>query len=392
MRGSWTPWREALADAVEAARRALADRDDDEVPAGLRRIVRSSDRHLPPPLVARLLGELDTDPRLREDAAERLGEGASPAAVAFLRRDEPGWWRTVAEAYAARALRRAERRAEEAQRRRADAERRLRDERARRREAERAGRAAGEAPVPDRSEAWRRELAEQQRARVMAEREVESLREELRSASRRIGELTLRRDQLAERLRRSAPGEPARIVESAPREPAELARFLDRVASAVAPYRAPSEGSRDVDPSATASASLPPGVAPDTAAALDAVIAAGSPIIVDGHNVLGAWDRRLLADPEARRELVERLGRLARAGAAVTVVFDSELVGERRSRRSDDGVEVRFAEAGSTADDEIVAVAGPGVTVVTNDRELRERAEARGALALWGDALVDRIG
>jgi rRNA-processing protein FCF1 len=51
-------------------------------------------------------------------------------------------------------------------------------------------------------------------------------------------------------------------------------------------------------------------------------------------------------------------------------------------------VEVRFV---ASADDEIVRLAAglPGdVVVISTDREVRERAEHNGAIALWSDALV----
>src|SRR5947208_17115268 len=93
-------------------------------------------------------------------------------------------------------------------------------------------------------------------------------------------------------------------------------------------------------------------------------------LIVDGMNVIGArpdgwWrDRR-----GAQRALAAALGDL---GEPVTVVFD----GAPHDVDAPAGVEVAFAPH---ADDEIAARAGPGVTVVTSDRDLAERVRAAGA-------------
>jgi rRNA-processing protein FCF1 len=53
------------------------------------------------------------------------------------------------------------------------------------------------------------------------------------------------------------------------------------------------------------------------------------------------------------------------------------------------GVVVTFAPPGTSADDVIVRLAAvPGTVVISNDREVRERATQAGALALWSEALV----
>jgi hypothetical protein len=45
----------------------------------------------------------------------------------------------------------------------------------------------------------------------------------------------------------------------------------------------------------------------------------------------------------------------------------------------------------ASADEEIISLAGqvPGLVVITSDRRVREEAEARGAIGLWSEALVD---
>lgn len=95
--------------------------------------------------------------------------------------------------------------------------------------------------------------------------------------------------------------------------------------------------------------------------------------LVDGNNVMGSrpdgwWRDR----PAAMQRLVDELDeRAARTGDEIAVVFDGR---ERRLRAVH--VDVAFAPH---ADDAIARRAAPGVTVVTSDRELRDRARAAGA-------------
>ena len=95
--------------------------------------------------------------------------------------------------------------------------------------------------------------------------------------------------------------------------------------------------------------------------------------LVDGNNVMGSrpdgWWRdrhgamqRLVAELDARAE---------RTGEEHHVIFD----GRERELQA---VRTRVGFA-PHADDAIAAAAGPGVVVVTSDRELRRRCEAAGA-------------
>jgi len=113
-------------------------------------------------------------------------------------------------------------------------------------------------------------------------------------------------------------------------------------------------------------------------------------LLVDGMNVIGSrptgwWrDRR-----GAMRRLVAELERYAgESGDQVAVVFDGrpfELDSER--------VEVAFASrpGRDAADDDIAARAGPGLTVVSSDAELAERARAAGAQVLGAGAFRRRL-
>jgi predicted RNA-binding protein with PIN domain len=78
----------------------------------------------------------------------------------------------------------------------------------------------------------------------------------------------------------------------------------------------------------------------------------------------------------------------------IVVVFDSGQGTTEAPILDPGGIEVRFATEAANADDDIVdlvtALASHAV-VITNDRDLRERVEAQGALALWASALVEWV-
>lgn len=144
---------------------------------------------------------------------------------------------------------------------------------------------------------------------------------------------------------------------------------------------------------------LPAGVLPDSADAITWLLSLPTQVtlIVDGYNagfLLNKDDRRV---PAARRRVLEqldRLDRLAMAPHRIVVVFDSPHGGADAPAIDPGGIEVRFATEAATADDDIVdlvaALTSPAI-VVTNDRELRDRVEARGALALWATALAEWV-
>jgi YacP-like NYN domain len=112
--------------------------------------------------------------------------------------------------------------------------------------------------------------------------------------------------------------------------------------------------------------------------------------IVDGLNVIGVrpdgwWRDR----PGAMRALVAALEALAETAPAdeveaLTVVFDGRPRDTGTARR----VAVRFAPV---ADDEIAALAGPGVRVVTSDAALAARARAAGAEVTGAGAFRRRV-
>jgi predicted RNA-binding protein with PIN domain len=108
--------------------------------------------------------------------------------------------------------------------------------------------------------------------------------------------------------------------------------------------------------------------------------------LVDGNNVMGARPDGWWRDRHgAMQRLVHALDDLAAAsGDEIAVVFDGR-------PRDIQAVEVEVAFA-AHADDAIAGRAGPGVTVVTSDRELVARVQARGAGVTGSGAFRDRLG
>jgi predicted RNA-binding protein with PIN domain len=107
--------------------------------------------------------------------------------------------------------------------------------------------------------------------------------------------------------------------------------------------------------------------------------------LVDGNNVMGTrpdgWWRDRAG---AMQRLVNQLDDFAAAtGEDVAVVFD----GRERDLQATHA-RVAFAPH---ADDEIAERAGAHATVVTSDRELVERVEAKGARVEGARTFLDRL-
>jgi predicted RNA-binding protein with PIN domain len=123
-------------------------------------------------------------------------------------------------------------------------------------------------------------------------------------------------------------------------------------------------------------------------------------IVVDGYNV-ARWPG--LVRPEERRDLeaqrtalLERLAAYRRArGHAITVVFDGRDAPPGLAREaSHRGVAVRYSRGGETADQVIARQAreaGPGLVVVTSDRELARAVEHVGATAISAEAFAAKL-
>ncbi len=389
-----------LAPALAAARTALRRLDGDEVPAALRRVAAYAGGRLPPPLARKLLEELDGDEWLRDKAQAELDADAegetADAARLFLDRP-PGWWHDLAELAAGAATARAD--AELA--RSADHAARLEAKVA---EAKRRARApVEEAPPDDEAVELRSRLKE---VRQDSAREVAYLREladdaasRLREAERDAAEAGAAAQRLREQVRRARRERAAaehqlmaiRRSGGLGRDPLDLARHLDDLASVshLAPTAAPAPSAPPV------ALELPAGVRPDDSAAIDWLVARDSPaaVLVDGYNVSFLFGEHGFASAAARARVNDALGRLATLGPQlrVVVVYDSATGGFGDTAAGPAGVEVVFAAEDLLADDVLVERATSAslpVVVVSSDREVRENAEAGGALALWGEALV----
>jgi predicted RNA-binding protein with PIN domain len=394
-----------LADAIEAARKALRDLDADQVPASMRRIAAYASGTLPPPFAKSLLVELESNEFLRGKALEAWSgevptEGKRLAGYRFLERGE-GWLMDLVGAAYERGGRetRTGDRTLEVERDAYAAEAASLRERLKtaRRDLEKAEAAVREASRlsagPQRAErAAERKVAEQLET---AEKRHVVVVSELGAEIERIGaELASAREMARLERRRRADAEAANAGEGVSGvhslDPDVLADRLDTIASMVS-AAGPSATLSSFPVASTGALEFPSEVLPDSAEAIEWLVGIGpATVFVDGYNLgfllasrLDPGQARLLAE-EASNRLVTASG-----DVRVVVVFDSSLddaVGEKRRAGT---AEVVFSQG--SADDEIVRlVAGVDrAVVVSNDREVRQRCDELGAVALWAAALAD---
>jgi len=119
-------------------------------------------------------------------------------------------------------------------------------------------------------------------------------------------------------------------------------------------------------------------------------------VIVDGYNVGYLMQGERSPGPARARvaPVLQHLQKMAKGTLKVLVVYDSN-IGPAETPLAPGAVSVRYSEAVGTADDEIVRLAGAldgPVVVVSNDRAVRDRSEAVGAVPLWSQALVAWAG
>lgn len=388
---------ELLEPAFKAARRALSELDEEEVPARLKRVAASSARRLPVPLRRSLRAELEASSWLRERALEHLDDGDGPAQRAsrmFLERP-PGWEETLEEVATTEEQERDRREGRQWRQKAEQLEAEVREVRAtlRRLERELAARTeqAVEAAVHDMSERLARAG---DRVRHLTG-EGERLRRELAAATeetRRLGaelaetqrRLAAARERLWRQRREGAATEQAGYGWSRD-NPIELARHLDQL---VASLQAGEAAGGGAEPPST-SAVLPAGVRPDTPEAIEWVRGLTGPslLLVDGYNVafdLGGDD----PDESVRRRLEAALRRLWRAADGplrIVVFYDSATASDSIPTP---GVTIRYVRSADDALVEAAREADVQAIVVSSDREVRERAEAVGASTLWGTALA----
>jgi predicted RNA-binding protein with PIN domain len=403
----WIP-PELLAPAFKAVRKALRDLDPDEVPAVLRRIAGQSGRRLPPPLARKLIDTLDENEWLREKAAE-AGSDLDPASsdparavsALFLLRPE-GWEDRAREAAEQRATGAQQTLVATLQRTIADLQQQLEAAREKAKGAQqRAQAAAVDADRKAQSARSAVEAARQEEREAADEqrRNYETLLERYQRLLRDLEEagdrITTLRDELlrARRIGRSA-AVPAGPQAWAVRDPLEIARILDDIVEAVRP-EAVAAALATVEGTVTPFA-FPAGVSPDRKEAIVWLAAYEDPygLVVDGYNVTFLLDEEGFTEATTRDRLNEGLARLRRAAAApiqVTVVYDSAQAGGMTSSQGPGGIEIRFTEAGHSADEEILRIAAATssrLAVISTDRRVREGAEECGALGLWSQALV----
>ncbi len=396
-------------DAIDAARGAVRDLDADQVPASLRRVAGYAGGSLPPPFARSLLAELDTNEFLRSKALEAWKGERPPtgdealASYRFLERGD-GWIMEVAEAAfrLGKRLSVASDHTLEVERNAFEAE-----------AASLRGRLKAARKDRDRIESELRELSRTQQDPVREERnsqrriaqqiegakrdhtaemeKLEALLSETENEIRSVREAA----RLDRRLRAEAEAayQAAVASESPPMDAEGLAEHLDVIA-ALATATGP--GSRLAGGGMAGLEDdrlrYPGMIRPDSAEGIEWLLGAGPvTVLVDGYNLGFLLAGRL--DPQrARMLVVEALGRLATAAgeAEVVAVFDSDGEVDTDVPQRGGSVDVVYS-SGRSADDEIVdrVVTALNPVVVTNDREVRHRAEAVGAVALWSDALVE---
>lgn len=106
------------------------------------------------------------------------------------------------------------------------------------------------------------------------------------------------------------------------------------------------------------------------------------PILIDGHNLIGALDDLSLSDPDDELKLVARLEIYARrVGRPVICIFDSgpSPPASQDRRFEGRGIAVRFAPPGQDADTVIRKMLDRaphprGFLVISSDREILRRA------------------
>jgi len=142
---------------------------------------------------------------------------------------------------------------------------------------------------------------------------------------------------------------------------------------------------------------VPKGRFEDAPETLGAWLRPGVSLIVDGYNVTKAERGFGELELEVQRDrLIEETEKLARRKKIEgTIVFDGSEVPPGTSRRRKGTVRVEFSAPDEIADDHIVALieAMPPdpVVLVTNDRELQERARSLGATIARSDQLLALI-
>ncbi|GMQ93111.1 MAG: hypothetical protein BMS9Abin12_0588 [Acidimicrobiia bacterium] len=393
------PTLDFLLPVIESTRRELADMEPDDIPAGLRKVAKSSARSLPPPFARSVVQELIDNEPLRDATRVRLESLVSIDAdlVTFL--DDPV---VGLETIAGRVHRENELAADndlvsanqqiailndqlaEAKRRLAD----TRSEHTRELRETRKSLSDGQKRIKARNGELR-EIVEVQRS------EIRSLTEKVAGLHSDVSEIGTRLEAATVRVRRRSEANisngRALRADTTPADPLEFARWLDVIERNARPFRARS-GVEHV-PAESLPLRVPPGVAPDSGPALASLIEQSpTRIVIDGYNVAGAIHGERFSTRDARDDVVGRAGRLARSTTAeILVVFDGPDADGSTGFQSTAGVSVRFSR-GDEADDviaDLVRTERGRTIVITNDRELRDRCTIEGCVPVWATAFVE---
>jgi predicted RNA-binding protein with PIN domain len=410
---------------LRAVRRVAERVPASELPSVLRPFARfKPERMLSGPARAGVIAALAGDQDLRTSLGEHLdppeayaaAESADPGRLAAAHGEDiavaaliaHGRWDSVAVVAAAAAQRRSAR--ERAAAESAARDQALRAEQSQRRLSEELATARAEREVARQravaaEQGQRREAAQRRRL----EERVGELEAEVAALHDRLRRERERAERRQERLRRrvAEAQAAARIDGARVREVlSDLDALSARLRTAVDPDEAAGRGEvagREDEslpravPAATAGrpCGLPPGIAPDSAGALEALVqVAGLQVLVDGYNVsLHADGRRAVALQDQRLWLEQVAAALvARYRCRIRLVFD----GRDHSgapHTPPRGVQVLFTAEGESADDRIIELleAAPEVPtlVVTGDRELVARCTEAGANVLSSAAFLD---
>ncbi|HEV2757392.1 MAG TPA: NYN domain-containing protein [Actinomycetota bacterium] len=245
-------------------------------------------------------------------------------------------------------------------------------------------------------EAARRDAAASERAASDARAEAEAARSEAGKLERRV-----RKDVAAAKtVEQEAAAQLKGVrkeLSSARRRIAELERAVESLEEKAKQKPArPAPDSGDGSSRPRRPLPVPPGLLADDPLTLAAWLDAPDVhLLVDGYNVTkspqGFPDLDL---PSQRERLIEQLEKLTlRKNVPTTVVFDGSDVGPGKSRLGKTRVRVEYSRPGEIADDHLMAklrsLPPHPVVLVTNDRELQERAEDEGATIAVSPQLLE---
>jgi len=389
-----------LSNVIAVARRELADRDDDEIPARMRPVAKRSGGRLVLPLQRSLIRYIRTSETFRESVLERWeSEGVDDAVgLGFLEDPESGIDKVSERAEArnlvalqadldraTQTIQTLESQIVEAKSRLADASTQHRDEIAKHDAAAAASRVSLDKAV----------------ARLNAR--VVHLEEDQGTHARVVGELNNEVDDLTDKLdrataraRKKARTDHVRVRQliAPPSDPFEFAGWLDTVEKQQRSFREPRANDADTAPHQPP-LRVPGGLQPDSREALSAVIDQRPDVVyIDGYNV-GAMLTDSIGTAKSRTMVVSIADRLASAARGrVVVVFDAVGMEGRKRLPSPGKAEICFSLT-QIADDEIVEMirANPSrAVVITSDRELSERCAVEGCATVWSEALVQWAG